>query len=155
MEDTSHTEPSVGFSLDAQVFALPLAVVRRVLRAVHITPLPQAPAIVSGVIDMRGELVPVIDLRLRFGLPARALAPSDQFLVAMGRKRSLALRVDSTDGLIAIPDSDCTPIDEVVPGGAGLRGIARTANGIVLVQDLDALLTLEEEQALEEAIVRD
>lgn len=154
MEDTSHTELSVSFTLDGQVFALPLAGVTRALRAVHITPLPRAPEIVTGVIDIQGTLVPVIDLRLRFGLPDRALAVDDQLLVVRGRKRPLALRIDATTGVVAIHGRDCTPIDTIVPGTGYLRGIARAANGVILVQDLDALLGLEEEQAIEEAIAR-
>lgn len=145
-------ELTVSFSLDGQAFALPLAVVSRAVRAVHVTPLPRAPAIVSGVIDIQGEVVPVIDLRLRFGMPAKALSADGQFLVVRGRTRALALRIDATAGVTAIHDGDCIPIDTIVPGTCYLRGIARTADGMILVQDLDTLLALDEEQALEEAI---
>lgn len=61
----------VGLTLDGQRYALSLAQVERVIRAVEITPLPQAPEIITGVINVRGRVIPVVDIRKRFRLPVR------------------------------------------------------------------------------------
>src|SRR5712675_257312 len=59
----------VVFALDAQHYALPLTGVQRVVRMVEVTPLPKAPEIVLGVIDVKGHIIPVMSIRNRFGLP--------------------------------------------------------------------------------------
>ncbi|MEI7744488.1 MAG: chemotaxis protein CheW, partial [Chloroflexota bacterium] len=88
------------FELETQQFALPLRRVQRVLRSVAITPLPGAPSIVLGVVDIAGSVLPVIDMRARFGCPARAVHPSDQLVLAHTDRRSVALLVDATAGVV-------------------------------------------------------
>ncbi len=79
------TQPLVVFALDDQRYALALACVQRSIRAVAITLLPKAPAIVLGIIDLAGEVIPVIDMRRRFHQPPRDIRLSDHLLVADGR----------------------------------------------------------------------
>ena len=66
----------VGFSLEGQRYALPLSVVRRVVFAVQVTLLPNAPGIVLGVVDFHGDVIPVLNVRRRFQLPERAIRVS-------------------------------------------------------------------------------
>lgn len=145
------TRQLVTFSLDGTAFGIDAAAVERVFRAVAVTPLPGAPAVVAGVVDVHGTVVPVVDTRAAFGFPARRLRASDQFIVAAGRARSLALIVDAVGDVL---DADG---DAVVPGGDvgdGLRavgGVLPTASGIVLVGDVDALLTPAEDAGLAQA----
>src|SRR5881296_2430916 len=70
------------FEVGGQKYALPTADVRELVRAVAITPLPAAPAVIEGVVDVRGRVLPVLDVRARFRLPPKALDPSDHFIVA-------------------------------------------------------------------------
>ncbi len=130
----------VVFSLDERQFALPLDATARVVRAVDITPLPQAHPGIPGVIDVHGEVMPVVDLRARFGLPPRALVPAAQFVLVNVATRSLALWVDEVSGVASWPESDFVEAEPFLPGGHRLRGIARGPDGLVLVHDLDALL---------------
>jgi purine-binding chemotaxis protein CheW len=74
------------FALDDSLYALPLPSVERVIRAVEITALPGAPRIVLGVIDARGRIIPVLDIRMRLGLPERELACDDRFIVARSER---------------------------------------------------------------------
>jgi len=71
----------VAFTLEGQSFALDLGTVHRVVRAIEVTPLPNAPDIILGVINVRGELATVVDLRHRFRMPTREIRPSDQFIL--------------------------------------------------------------------------
>jgi purine-binding chemotaxis protein CheW len=142
----------VIFEVAAQRFGLPLASVEQAVRVVEITPLPNAPAVVAGVIDVHGAIVPVIDMRRRFGLPQRPLNLSDQFLIANSSARKLALCVDAVGAVVEYRSEDFTIAAAMVPGMESLQGIAKLADGLVFIHDLERLLSLEETTALAEAI---
>lgn len=141
----------VIFEVDAQRFGLALDSVEQAVRSVAVTPLPKAPAVVAGIIDVHGSIIPVIDLRYRFLLPQRAPLITDQLLIASTALRRLALCIDSVSDVMEYGDEDFNAIDTVVPGMEFLKGIVRLADGLVLIHDLDTLLSLEEAQMLDEA----
>src|SRR5205085_8492167 len=101
------------FEVAGRRFGLPAAVVREVLRAVALTPLPKAPAVVEGLVNVRGTLVPVLDVRGRFGLPAKPLAPTDHLIVARAGGRLVALRVDHAHDLLPLTPADLRPARDV------------------------------------------
>lgn len=140
------------FRLDEHTFALPLEQAERAVRAVAVTPLPQAPAIVRGVVNVGGRIVPIIDLRRRFGLPEHDIEPADQLLFARTASRPLAMIVDEVLGVITCEEKNFVPIDGIVAGTGYLRGIAKSPRGMILIHDLDTFLSLEEEQALDHAV---
>jgi purine-binding chemotaxis protein CheW len=141
------------FTLDEQGYALRLAAVERVVRAAAITPLPQAPQVVLGVLDLQGQVIPVIDLRQRFGLPTRDLGTSDQFVVARAGELTVALVVDGTRGVLDAGAEVMVAPDQVLSDGlAFLEGVTRTADGLVLIHDLASLLFPEEQTLLARAL---
>ncbi len=140
------------FWLDDQRYALPLAAVKRVERAVAVTAVPAAPEAVLGVVNIRGQVVPVFNLRRRFRLPERRLGLTDRLIVARTRHRLVALLADAVQGLLEGPASQIIPAERVLPGLEYLRGVARLQGGMVLIHDLDGFLSLEEERRLEEAM---
>jgi purine-binding chemotaxis protein CheW len=152
---TSATDLSarwVAFSVDSRRFALPLDAVERVVRAAEYTPLPLAPEVVLGAIDVAGEILPVFSLRRRFRLADRPLAVSDQFVLARSAGRRVALAVDAAQGLIdqvAPRERGVTPN---VPDLPHLRGALSLPDGLVLIQDLERFLTDEETGALDAAM---
>ena len=75
------------FTLERQRYGLPVEDVRELVRAARLTHLPQAPDVVEGLLNLRGELLPVLDLRRRFRHPARPLSPMDHFIVARAGPR--------------------------------------------------------------------
>lgn len=145
-------ESVVIFEVAAQRFGLPLDRVEQAVRIVEITPLPRAPAVVAGVINVRGSVIPVIDVRHRFHLPQRSSRLTDQLLVVDTPVRRLALWVDAVHGVVDYSAQDFIAVQAIVPGMEFLRGIARLDDGLVLIQDLEQLLTLAEEHALAGAI---
>ncbi len=144
------------FTLDERFYGVRLSVVVRVLRALEITPLPKAPPIVIGVINLGGRIIPVVNIRRRFQLPERELELSDQFVVAMalGRDshkdggRLLALAVDAVVGVRDLSTKVTTAAETILPGLEHLEGVAKTSEGLVLIHDLRTFLSLEEESAL-------
>ena len=139
------------FSMDGQRYALPLSRVRRVHRVVAVTPLPSAPALVMGVVDLSGEVLPVIDLRARFGHPARSLRLADQLLVAFTGRRTVALWVDDTLGVVEASPEMLQPARDILPHLDLVQGAVRLDDGLVLIHDLGRLLSLDDEAALDQA----
>jgi len=142
------------FSLDAGRYALPLAAVDRIVRAVEVTRLPTAPPIVRGAIDVQGRVLPVFDLRRRFGLPERDIDPADQFVIARSANRTVVLVVDTAQGVVQSPLSDTTSAASIASGLEHIRGVIRLPDGLVLIQDLDLFLSAAESRALDEALER-
>lgn len=142
----------VVFALDSRRFGMPLGVVERVVRAVDVTPLPKAPEIVCGVVNMQGHILPVVNVRRRFGLPEREIALSDQLLITRTSTRTLALLVDQVAGVIECRERDFVGAEAVVPDMEYVRGIVKLVDGMVLVHDLDTFLSLDEARSLDEAI---
>lgn len=140
------------FRLDSGRYAIPLPAVERVVRAAELTPLPNAPAIVLGVLDMGDRVVPVLDLRRRFGLPAREVGPDDQFLLARTARRTVGLVVDEAQQVAEYPADEVMEASGMVPELEHISGIARLHDGLVLIHDLDRCLSLDEEQSLAEAL---
>jgi purine-binding chemotaxis protein CheW len=145
----------VVFSLDERYYALDLSVVDRTERMVDVTPLPQAPDIVAGIIDVRGKIIPVLNIRKRFRLPERPPALSDQLLMARTARRTIAFAVDAVCGVVEHPEQEIIEPASVLPGIEYIKGVVKFADGMIFIHDLDGFLSLEEENALESAIGRD
>ena len=131
----------VTFNLDYSRFALDVAVVQRVLRAVAVTPLPGAPAVVAGIVDLHGTVVPVVDTRAAFGLAPRRLRASDQLVIVATSARTLALVVDAVGDVLDAGAGDVVPGDTVLDGLERGGGVLPTTQGIVLVRDVEDLLS--------------
>lgn len=146
MSDPYHL---VVFRLQEQSYALHLDVVERIVRAVEITNVPEAPEIVLGVINVAGRIIPVMNLRRRFGLPEHEIDPADHLVIAHTRRRAVALLVDEADDVVAYPESAVVDANQIVPGLAHVHGAIQLESGLVLIHDLESFLSLDEEQELD------
>src|ERR1700753_2378508 len=90
----------VVFRLGNQRYALMLAAVERIVRAVEVIPLPDSPEIVMGVINVEGRILPVLNVRGRFGQPNKEITPGDHFLIARTAQRQVVLVIDEPEGVI-------------------------------------------------------
>ena len=144
------------FELDSRRHGFRVEQVVQVVQMVEISPLPGAPAVIEGVVNVRGSIVPVFDLRSRLGLPARAIDPAQHLVILASGTRSSAVRVDSAEDFVSIPDSDiAVSIADSGIGAASPRhvaGIAATADGTTIIYDLAAFLSQSEAEALDDAI---
>ena len=152
---TSTPREVLLFTLEAQRYALPLEDVRELVRAVRLTPLPRAPAVVEGLLNLRGELLPVLDVRRRFRLPTRRLSPSDHLIVAQAGARRFALRVDRAEGLLALEPDQLDPSPRELPGVGYVAGALKLPDGLVLLHDLRTFLSQAEALELEEALAQE
>jgi purine-binding chemotaxis protein CheW len=140
------------FTLDEPRYALPLAAVERIVRASEITPLPKAPEIVLGVINAQGRVIPVVDMRRRFGLPTREMRLEDRFIVARTARRLVALVADEVAGVRALGPLQLVNTAAALPFAGYLQGVAKLEDGLVLISDLDAFLSLDEDRLLAAAL---
>ncbi len=90
----------VVFTLEEQRYALYLPVIERVVSAVEVTPLPKAPDIALGVINIQGKVIPVVNIRRRFGLAERQIDLSDQFIIANTSTSTVVLVAYTFSGVI-------------------------------------------------------
>lgn len=142
----------VVFTLDELCYALHLHSVERAVRMVEITPLPSAPEIVIGVVNVHGAVVPVLNIRRRFRLPEREPDLGDQLIIARTARRIVALVVDTVSDVVSLPPGELVAPETILAQLEHLEGVAKLDDGMVFIHDLDAFLSLEEEQALEAAI---
>jgi purine-binding chemotaxis protein CheW len=140
------------FALDEHRFGLPAEAVMEVVRVVASAPLPSAPEIVEGVINVRGAMVPVLDVRVRFGFPGTDVEPDQHLIVARAGPRVVALRVDRALALLTIPDDAFEPVERVAPGARLVAGVARLPDGVLVIHDLERFLSLEEGARLDAAL---
>ena len=142
----------VIFSLDEPRYALPLSLVERVVRIVEITPLPKATDIVMGVINMHGQIIPVINVRRRFLLPEREIRLEDQLIIARTPRRLVALVADSVSGVHNLEERELVIAKQELPYAGYIEGVVKVEQGLFLICDLDQFLSLEEEKSLDTAL---
>jgi len=147
------TREVLVFEVGGQRYGLPIADVLELVRAVAITPLPNAPAVIEGIVNVRGRIVPVLDVRARFRLPAKPLDPSDHFIVAAAGPRGVILRVDRATQLALVDASAVQPPETLGAGAAYVAGVARLDDGMVLIHDLATFLSAAEADSLDAALL--
>ena len=141
----------LAFLIDGERCAVPIREVREVIRAALPSRLPKAAPVVTGALNIRGEIVPLLDVRGRFGFAARPLAPEDQIVIAHMAGRPVGFVVDRVDDVIRLDPGDVTSGDGVAAGIEHLGGVARLPDGLLVIYDLQTFLSAEELVALDEA----
>lgn len=146
MDALTNEQQVVIFRLAASTYAINIAAVREIIRFQPITAVPQAPACVRGVINLRSSVVPVLDLRQRCGLPAAAETRDTRIVVAQVDTHSVGLIVDAVSAVTTLPAGVVEPVEGVVRGDAArrlLRGVARLEERLVLLLDLTHITALD------------
>ena len=147
------------FTLQDEVYGLDILRVREILEYTRPTTVPMMPAFVHGVINLRGNVVPVIDLAQRFGRPATALHARTCIVIIEieGEEGPLAIGV-LVDAVNAVLDMDASQIEPPPSFGTGLRqdfirGMARTDAGFIILLDVGRVLSVEEMAAMTQSSI--
>ena len=143
----------VTFRLGSDLFAADIHSVERVLRYQAPSPVPNVPEWIEGVIEYQQRVLPVVDLRARFGMPRTAVGPDARLLVLNGGEGFVAVTVDAVLEVAALDPSRLTPPPPLFRGLAGeyLKGIVRRAERLVIFLDVARLLSATERLSLEDA----
>lgn len=128
------------FRLDDHIYALPLTVVERVTRAAAITSVTHSIPILQGVINVQGELLPVINTRRMLSLPERELDIEDVFILIRNDKQRLVLIADAVHQVLTTESSRIIPASDLLGHHSPWQGLLVLDDGMVLIQDLAACL---------------
>jgi purine-binding chemotaxis protein CheW len=155
-ESRTEAEPVqvVAFRVGGEEFGIDVMKAQRVLKLPEIRAVPRAPEFVEGVVALEDAVVPVIDMRKRFSVPAAELAPAGTLLVVDSAENRVGLVVDEVPGVVNIPVDAVKVAPEFFKGLAGryLQGIAEDQDRLILLLDLDEILSSKERIALDKLL---
>ena len=140
----------LNFTLMDEDYCLEILKVREIMAQIEITNLPQTPDFIQGVINLRGNIVPIIDLRLKFGLPFKEYTDRSTVIFVEldfdGRNTLMGIVVDSIQEVINIPQEKISKVPYINTKIKAnyIEGIAETEEGIKIVLDIDKVLTEDE-----------
>ncbi len=146
-EPGAERDAYVLFTLAEATYALPTSAIQQLDMVGAVTPVPNALRYVDGIVSVRGQVLPAVDLRTRFGLPRAERTLRSRLLVVRIRERTVALIVDSAREFAPIPAESVLAPPEALAGRGRryLRGVAQLGERLVLVLDAEQLLLENEE----------
>lgn len=132
----------VVFRLEREEYAVPIELVREVVRVADVTRVPHAPAHIRGVMNLRGRILPIVEIRTRLGLPRAELAPASRVVVVDVAGRIVGLLVDAVGQVARVGERlVAAPPDEVrSAGGDAVTGVARLGERLLVLLDLERVL---------------
>ena len=131
----------VTFRVGQREYAVDIEQVREVIRQPEIVPIPDVPRWVEGIMDLRGEVVPVISLRKKMGLDDGDRPAVNRVLIAHRPGRPFGLMVDMVTGVIPIRAEDLSRVDDLLNQVRYLKAVARIEDRLVPMLDLPAILS--------------
>jgi len=136
----------VGFNLGRETYGIPITALHEIVRVPEITAVPDAPSHLEGVINLRGKIVSVVDLRKRFGKPAAQRDRHNRILVVEQRGRLVGMIVDSASEVIKIPESEIenAPAIAQESGLECVTGLGKHNGRLIILLDIDKVLAARE-----------
>lgn len=136
----------VTFSIGEEEFGVDILKVQEIIRTMEITKVPRAPEFVEGVINLRGKVIPIIDLRRRFGLDFKAHDKDTRIIVIEINNIVVGFVVDAVSEVLRIPTNTVEPPPPVVAGVDSdyISGVGKLQDRLLILLDLDKLLSSED-----------
>ncbi|HUO35329.1 MAG TPA: chemotaxis protein CheW [Candidatus Acidoferrum sp.] len=143
----------VGLRVGRETFGLPISIVREIVRVPEITSVPNAPSYIEGVINLRGRIIPVVDLRKRFGEKVPEPSKKNRIVVAEVEGRMIGLLVNSASEVLRIAPSQIEPPNNVFREGEldYITGVGKLNGRLVILLELSRVLQQGELGQLQEA----
>lgn len=140
--DDSATEQLVVMRLASEDYGIDITHVREIIRMQNITEVPQAPAFVEGIINLRGSVIPVVDLRKRFGVEASEQSEETRIVVVDVRQHTVGLVVDGVTEVITVPEKSIEPVSNLAAASmtSELRGIVNLPEKLIILINMESLL---------------
>jgi purine-binding chemotaxis protein CheW len=141
----------VSFALGSEEYGVDIAQVQEINRMVTITHVPQAPQFMEGVINLRGRLIPIIDLRTRFGMERAERTKNTRIVVTEIGSKRLGMVVDSVSEVLRIPVEQIEDAPDLVAGvdTEYIRGVGKLDDRLIILLDLGRVISAEEKTALQ------
>ncbi|MFQ5736225.1 MAG: chemotaxis protein CheW [Thermodesulfobacteriota bacterium] len=140
----------VTFRLGKEEFSMDILKVQEIIRHMELTRVPRTPEFVDGVINLRGRVIPVLDLRKRFGLPADEKTDETRIIVVDVDDRTVGLKVDAVSEVLRLPADTVEPPPSLVTGIESdyIRGVGKLDGRLIILLDVAKILTRTEKDAL-------
>jgi len=137
----------VIFQLGSEFFGADIAKVESIIKIQSITQLPHAPSFVEGVTNLRGKVLPVIDLRKRFGLPAQETDKNSRIIVVSVDQIEVGMIVDEVSEVLTVPEGavESAPAIATTVDSSFIKGIAKIEERLVILLDLTQVLSTKEQ----------
>jgi len=150
---TEESEHLATFFLDREEYGVDVRLVQEIRRLTEITQVPRAPEFIKGVINLRGRIIPVIDLKKKLGLGEVAATKVARIVVVTLRGRLMGLLVDGASQVLKVPVSlvEAAPEEVVQKGGDYLRGVAKLEKRLIILVDLETVLAVELREGSQES----
>ena len=153
--DTAHAEEQlVVFDLASEVYGVNIGAVREIIRIMDITRVPKTPEFVEGIINLRGKVIPVVDLRRRFSLPVSEENKENRIVVVDIGGQDIGVVVDAVTEVLRISSDLVEPPSSVITtaDSAFLLGIAKLDDRLIILLDLERVLTDHERAELSDVV---
>lgn len=142
----------VVFQLAKEEYGLPITAVQEINRLVPITKLPQTPSFMEGIINLRGRIIPVVDLRKRFQIAVSEHTDDTRIIIVDVNGQTVGIIVDSVNEVVRLrTDSIEPPPPSFVLDARYIRGVGKLDGRLLILLEIDKILTTEEEIALKQA----
>jgi len=134
------------FKLGEDLYAIDIMRIKEIIRPQKLTSLPKAPQFVEGVLNLRGTVIPVIDLRKRFDFPASTLDRNTRLLIVTVGRQLLGLAVDEVTEVLTLNARDVKPPPQVVNGVSAeyLVGVCLAKDSLIMLLNIDTILSSRE-----------
>jgi purine-binding chemotaxis protein CheW len=140
----SRTLEILPYRVGDRTLGVTLARVQKLVRAALVTPLPEAPPTIAGVINVQGEVMPVVDMRTKLGLPPRPISLHDVFLLVHAGAGPVALWVDHVDSAATVVLDELSQSSEILGEMDFVVAATQYQDELLLVIDMDELLAPEQ-----------
>ena len=136
-------EQLVAFYLAAETYGIDIAAIQEIIRLPEITPLPRTNASVEGVINLRGRIVPILNLRTHLGLPVVEYAAATRVIVVEVGENTVGLIVDGVTGVLRLPAASIEPPSDLVSAvdENHIRGVGKAGDTLVILLNGESILS--------------
>ncbi|KAA0257440.1 purine-binding chemotaxis protein CheW [Deferribacter autotrophicus] len=140
----------VIFTLLNEKFAIDIMKIDEIIRMMEITPIPKADYFIEGIINLRGKVIPVIDLKKKLGLSETEYTKTTRIIVVNIRNKKIGVIVDSVDEVVRIDDNKIEAAPAVSSGidTNFVTGVAKTDKGLIIIIDIEKVFSEEETDSL-------
>ncbi len=144
----------VSFMLDEVEYGVDILSVHEILRYPEMTRLPNTPKFIKGVINLRGNVLPVVDVRLRFGFPKGSITDLTRIIVVETGGKQVGLLVDNVYQVVRIPVANVDPPSELMTGVSEefISGIGRLKDRLIVLLNMSHIIFLEEKDMAKESL---
>lgn len=140
----------VVFRLGTEEYGIPITQIKEINRLTAATKVPRSPAFIEGIINLRGQIIPIVDLKKRFDIDLTEYTADARIIVIQVNASTFGVQVDSVSEVLRINSSDIEPAPNIVAGidSRYITGVAKVGERLLIMLDLDKLLTDEEKTQL-------